>query len=117
MSWGVKRETTREEDAAYCLLGIFDIHMPLIYGEGRKKALARLHKEIKESLKDKSPLLRPAHFSKHEDAFKRQDMSLSSFEPLPEEGKPLEKIILPEEWEPLEEIILSEKGEAAQEDR
>jgi hypothetical protein len=44
-----KRETKREEDAAYSLLGIFDIHMPLIYGEGRKKALVRLHKEIKDS--------------------------------------------------------------------
>lgn len=36
MSWAARRETKREEDAAYSLLGIFDIHMPLIYGEGRK---------------------------------------------------------------------------------
>jgi len=81
MSWTAKRETKREEDAAYSLLGIFDIHMPLIYGEGRKKALVRLHKEIKESLKDKSPALPPALSSKHENAFKRQEgtasMSLS----------------------------------------
>jgi hypothetical protein len=58
MSWAAKRETKREEDAAYSLLDIFDIHMPLIYGEGRKKALVRLHKEIEESLKDKSSLYR-----------------------------------------------------------
>jgi len=51
MSWAAKRETKREEDAAYSLLGIFDIHMPLIYGEGRKKALARLQKEIKDAFK------------------------------------------------------------------
>jgi Heterokaryon incompatibility protein (HET) len=51
MSWAAKRETKREEDAAYSLLGIFDIHMPLIYGEGRKKALARLQKEIKDTSK------------------------------------------------------------------
>jgi NB-ARC domain len=51
MSWAAKRETTREEDAAYSLLGIFDIHMPLIYGEGRKKALARLQKEITGAFK------------------------------------------------------------------
>jgi hypothetical protein len=51
MSWAAKRETKREEDAAYSLLGIFDIHMPLIYGEGRKKALARLQKEIKNTSK------------------------------------------------------------------
>jgi hypothetical protein len=49
MSWAKNRETTRHEDAAYCLLGIFDIHMPLIYGEGRKKALIRLRKEIQET--------------------------------------------------------------------
>jgi len=52
MLWAARRETKREEDAAYSLLGIFDIHMPLIYGEGRKKALNRLQKEIKESLLD-----------------------------------------------------------------
>ena len=46
MSWATRRETKREEDAVYSLLGVFDIHMPLIYGEGRKKALIRLEKEI-----------------------------------------------------------------------
>jgi GTPase SAR1 family protein len=58
MSWATKRETTLEEDAAYCLLGIFDIHMPLIYGEGRKKALVRLQKEFQESLKPPSLILK-----------------------------------------------------------
>jgi hypothetical protein len=38
MPWVEKRETTRKEDMAYSLLGIFDIHMPLIYGEGRDSA-------------------------------------------------------------------------------
>ncbi|RAR02380.1 HET-domain-containing protein [Stemphylium lycopersici] len=46
MSWAGQRKTKREEDAAYSLLGIFDVHMPLIYGEGRRKAFARLQKEI-----------------------------------------------------------------------
>ena len=46
MSWVGKRKTKREEDMAYSLLGLFDVHMPLIYGEGQKKALARLQKEI-----------------------------------------------------------------------
>jgi hypothetical protein len=55
MSWAEKRETKREEDTAYSLLGIFDIHMPLIYGEGRKKALIRLRKEIEEPLRHQSP--------------------------------------------------------------
>ena len=36
MTWASKRETTRIEDTAYCLLGIFDINMPLLYGEGKR---------------------------------------------------------------------------------
>jgi hypothetical protein len=59
MSWAESRKTKREEDAAYSLLGIFDIHMPLIYGEGQKKAFIRLQKEIKESLKDQPPAKPP----------------------------------------------------------
>jgi hypothetical protein len=52
MSWTESRETKREEDAAYCLLGIFDIHMPLLYGEGRKNAFSRLQRVLKESSED-----------------------------------------------------------------
>lgn len=49
MSWASSRETTRLEDAAYCLMGIFDVNMPLLYGEG-SKAFRRLQMEIiKES--------------------------------------------------------------------
>jgi hypothetical protein len=48
MSWVTKRETTLEEDKAYSLLGIFDIHMPLIYGEGEQNAFFRLKEEIKK---------------------------------------------------------------------
>ena len=44
--WAENRQTTRKEDEAYSLLGIFDIHMPLIYGEGREKAFIRLKKKI-----------------------------------------------------------------------
>jgi len=61
MSWRARRETKREEDAAYSMLGIFDIHMPLIYGEGKKKAFIRLRKEIDESVKHETPALPPAH--------------------------------------------------------
>ncbi|KAE9363034.1 hypothetical protein N431DRAFT_423438 [Stipitochalara longipes BDJ] len=46
MAWAESRRTAREEDKAYCLLGIFDVCMPLIYGEGEKKALRRLRREI-----------------------------------------------------------------------
>ncbi|KAI8724279.1 HET domain-containing protein [Fusarium sp. LHS14.1] len=46
MSWAAERETTRSEDMAYSLLGIFGINMPLLYGEGGKRAFVRLQEEI-----------------------------------------------------------------------
>ncbi|KAI8628837.1 hypothetical protein F5Y19DRAFT_98593 [Xylariaceae sp. FL1651] len=46
MSWSRNRETKLAEDKAYCLLGMFDIHMPLIYGEGQEHAYRRLRKEL-----------------------------------------------------------------------
>jgi hypothetical protein len=51
MSWAESRETTCKEDKAYSLLGIFDVNMPLIYGEGKEKALKRLREEIDKALK------------------------------------------------------------------
>ncbi|KAL7935388.1 heterokaryon incompatibility domain-containing protein [Trichoderma chlorosporum] len=54
MSWAADRMTTRPEDMAYCLFGIFDINMPLLYGEGRDKAFKRLQEEIIRSTNDDS---------------------------------------------------------------
>ncbi|KAM0151017.1 hypothetical protein ACHAQE_008675 [Botrytis cinerea] len=51
MSWAKNRETKREEDKAYCLLGIFDVHMPLIYGERSKNSFRRLGEEIEKRAK------------------------------------------------------------------
>ncbi|KAF2738574.1 HET-domain-containing protein [Polyplosphaeria fusca] len=45
MCWASTRQTTRVEDIAYCLLGLFDVHMPLIYGEG-ENAFQRLQEEL-----------------------------------------------------------------------
>jgi len=45
-SWAKSRQTMREEDGAYCLLGIVGCHLPLIYGEGKESALKRLKKEM-----------------------------------------------------------------------
>ncbi|KAI0401108.1 heterokaryon incompatibility protein-domain-containing protein [Xylaria palmicola] len=56
MSWAADRQTTREEDIAYCLLGIFDINMPLLYGEGTK-AFARLQKKVLKQTNDQSILV------------------------------------------------------------
>jgi hypothetical protein len=53
MSWAANRETTRPEDIGYCLLGLFDIQMPLLYGEGNK-AFIRLQEEILRTTDDYS---------------------------------------------------------------
>jgi hypothetical protein len=53
MSWAATRETTRIEDVAYSLLGIFGVNMPLLYGEGNK-AFIRLQEEILKESDDQS---------------------------------------------------------------
>lgn len=63
MSWASKRKTTRKEDRAHCLLGIFDVNMPLLYGEGGKKAFLRLQEEIIEQSDDHSIFAWPIHRS------------------------------------------------------
>lgn len=54
MCWASDRETTRDEDIAYCLMGIFDVNMPLLYGEGSRKAFVRLQEEIIRDSEDES---------------------------------------------------------------
>jgi hypothetical protein len=46
ISWAEKRQTKREEDKAYSLMGMVGVHMPPLYGEGEKEAFERLHSEI-----------------------------------------------------------------------
>jgi hypothetical protein len=53
MSWAARRETTRVEDIAYSLLGIFNVNMSPIYGEGIR-AFIRLQQEIIKTSNDES---------------------------------------------------------------
>lgn len=53
MSWAARRHTTRVEDEAYCLMGLFSVTMPLVYGEG-KMAFTRLQEEIMRRSDDQS---------------------------------------------------------------
>lgn len=55
-SWAAKRTATRVEDDAYCLLGLFNVHMPLLYGE-RDKAFERLQRQIIQQTQDESILV------------------------------------------------------------
>jgi hypothetical protein len=51
MNWATKRTTTLKEDKVYCLLGIFGVFLPLIYGEGEEYATLRLREEIRKRQK------------------------------------------------------------------
>ena len=51
ISWAFIRATTRTEDVAYCLTGLFEVNMPLLYGEG-KKVFIRLQEEIMKNSDD-----------------------------------------------------------------
>lgn len=53
MSWAARRGTTKVEDIAYCLIGIFDVNMPLLYGEA-KRSPKRLQDEISRESDDGS---------------------------------------------------------------
>ncbi|KAI1342864.1 heterokaryon incompatibility protein-domain-containing protein [Xylariaceae sp. FL0016] len=55
MSWAGKRSTRRKEDVAYCLLGLFGVNMPMLYGEG-SRAFIRLQEEIHKKSRDQSIL-------------------------------------------------------------
>ncbi|KAI3323835.1 heterokaryon incompatibility protein-domain-containing protein [Xylariaceae sp. AK1471] len=73
MLWAKGRHTTRKEDRAYSLLGLFDINMPLLYGEG-DKAFSRLHEEIMNAIQDDTIFL--GGFS-YEDSVQNQTLILS----------------------------------------
>ncbi|KAH9855208.1 hypothetical protein C2E23DRAFT_814894 [Lenzites betulinus] len=53
MAWAARRKTTRVEDEAYSLMGIFGVNIPAIYGEGRN-AFYRLQEEILKHIPDQS---------------------------------------------------------------
>lgn len=56
MSWAAHRHTTKREDVAYCLMGIFGISMSVLYGEGPEKAFIRLQRKILKTTVDTSIL-------------------------------------------------------------
>ncbi|OCK88522.1 TPR-like protein [Cenococcum geophilum 1.58] len=73
MSWAANRETKRKEDKAYSLQGIFNVYMPILYGEGNN-AFSRLIEEIEKTSKHQSLALPPALFSKHKDELNHQEV-------------------------------------------
>jgi hypothetical protein len=54
MSWAARKDTTRPEDGAYSLMGLFDVSMPILYGEGELNAFKGLQLEIMTKSFDQS---------------------------------------------------------------
>lgn len=65
LSWASSRRTTRDEDLAYCLLGLVEVNMPLLYGEGMR-SFVRLQEEILKTSNDLSILAWGYGVSLHE---------------------------------------------------
>ena len=82
MSWAAQRNTSRLEDTAYCLLGIFDVNMPLLYGEG-KKAFRRLQEEIMKANPLDHTLLAWGRFVPHPSGRVVDFLQLRGLEPIP----------------------------------
>ncbi|PIA97863.1 Vegetative incompatibility protein HET-E-1 [Cercospora beticola] len=89
MSWASKRTTTRPEDMAYCLLGLFGVNMPLLYGEGGEKAFERLQLEILSRGTDQSLFMwKPdaSQYYRQENFFRHNGFSLLASGPAAFEG-------------------------------
>lgn len=78
MSWVSGRNCTRGEDSAYCLLGLFNVNMPLLYGEGDVKAFVRLQEEIIKTADDRSIFIWSGH-SISSDGIEKHPLSIVSF--------------------------------------
>jgi hypothetical protein len=100
MSWAAKRHTTRQEDLAYSLLGLFDVSMPLLYGEGGK-AFMRLQLEIIRKGADESIF-----------AWRREAVDLTSGASL----RSITKTLRLKGWEraQIQEHVAKEKAKEAQ---
>lgn len=77
MLWAAKRNAKRGEDEAYCLFGVFDQYMPLIYGEGRDKAFIRLENAIRNVPKHSRSEARDAKVTKIRQWLSPPDPSLN----------------------------------------
>ncbi|KAI0643318.1 heterokaryon incompatibility protein-domain-containing protein [Trametes meyenii] len=81
-SWAAGRETTRPEDMAYSLMGLFGVHMPIIYGEGGEKAFRRLQNEIVTNSTDHSIFAFGRSVTKYDSLFPALHPPLFHTEPM-----------------------------------
>ncbi|KAG1822017.1 uncharacterized protein BJ212DRAFT_936645 [Suillus subaureus] len=69
MTWAAQRKTTRAEDVAYSLMGIFDVSLQIAYGEGGERAFGRLVEAIMQAGGDSSVLNWAGEPAKHHASF------------------------------------------------
>ncbi|KAK4493813.1 hypothetical protein PRZ48_014998 [Zasmidium cellare] len=86
-NWVLGRETTREEDKAYCLLGIFNVSMPLVYGE-KRNAQKRLLKEIQEKERERDAKRERKLAKKRKESWRKEKMDSGALQPIPEDEYP-----------------------------
>ncbi|KAI6080656.1 HET-domain-containing protein [Hypoxylon rubiginosum] len=103
MSWAAKRVTTRPEDSAYCLMGIFSVNMPMLYGEGAERAFIRLQEEIMKQSDDHS-LFAWVNPSSHPDAM------AGLLAPSPSCFLLSTSIFPYEDWEPSDPYTVTNRG-------
>ncbi|KAF2716150.1 HET-domain-containing protein, partial [Polychaeton citri CBS 116435] len=111
MSWAAERKTTRIEDRAYSLLGIFNIHMPLLYGE-RHQAFYRLQEEIIRSSVDQTIFAWPGLIGKYSDLAGADVVRRASemFAPSPDEFVDCGDVKLTSGWNDIKEYSMSNVG-------
>ena len=89
MSWAASRRTTREEDEAYCLMGIFGVSFPVIYGE-RRHAFVRLQEEIIRTIPDQT-IFAWGHILDHRRLFEFERPNHSAIESIPTPHSTMQK--------------------------
>ncbi|CAI6313011.1 unnamed protein product [Periconia digitata] len=103
MSWATNRFTKKPEDIAYCLIGLFDVNMPLLYGEGAQKAFVRLQEEI---IRDNNDLSIFAWKSRDEDSRTLRGIFANS----PSEFYDAQNLILDHDVKFNPDYVISNKG-------
>ncbi|KAI3328551.1 HET-domain-containing protein [Ustulina deusta] len=103
MSWAAKREVSRPEDMAYCLMGVFSVSMPMLYGEGAEKAFLRLQEELMKGSDDQSLFAWASPSSPPQRRFGLLAPSPSSF-------LYSHSIIPYEDWEPRSPYTMTNRG-------
>ncbi|KAG6329806.1 hypothetical protein ID866_9282, partial [Astraeus odoratus] len=105
LQWAVGRHTTVPEDIAYSLFGIFNLHLPVLYGEGKEKSLLRLLQEILSQSRDISILHWVGEQSSRHSCF---PANISSYQPLPHVQPDITSLSIEQSMSRLQQLVSSD---------